>query len=56
MPTHYARASGCRIWTADGRELIDCTMALGTVALGYAEAAVTMAVVQAAEQGNVAGL
>ncbi|MBK5189513.1 MAG: aminotransferase class III-fold pyridoxal phosphate-dependent enzyme [Gemmatimonadaceae bacterium] len=56
MPTHYVRASGCRIWTADGRELIDCTMALGAVALGYAEAAVTMAVTQAAEQGNVAGL
>jgi glutamate-1-semialdehyde aminotransferase len=56
MPTHYVRASGCRIWTADGRELIDCIMALGAVALGYAEAAVTMAVTQAAEQGNVAGL
>ena len=56
MPTHYLRASGCRIWTADGRELIDCTMALGAVALGYAEAAVTLAVTQAAEQGNVAGL
>ena len=56
MPTHYVRASGCRIWTADGRELIDCVMALGAVALGYAEAAVTMAVTQAAEQGNVAGL
>lgn len=56
MPTHYLRASGCRIWTADGRELIDCIMALGAVALGYAEAAVTMAITQAAEQGNVAGL
>src|SRR4051812_30854601 len=56
MPSHYVRASGCRLWTADGRELIDCTMALGAVALGYAEAAVTMAVTQAAERGNVAGL
>jgi glutamate-1-semialdehyde 2,1-aminomutase len=56
MPSHYVRASGCRLWTADDRELIDCTMALGAVALGYAEAAVTMAVTQAAEQGNVAGL
>ena len=50
------RAAGCRLWTADGLELIDCTMALGAVALGYAEAAVTMAVTQAAAQGNVAGL
>ena len=56
MPSHYVRASGCRIWTADGRELIDCTMALGAVALGYAEAAVTMAVTHAAERGNVAGM
>ncbi len=56
VPTHYVRASGCRLWTADGRELIDCTMALGAVALGYAEAAVTIAVTHAAEQGNVAGL
>ncbi|MEO8879355.1 MAG: aminotransferase class III-fold pyridoxal phosphate-dependent enzyme [Gemmatimonadaceae bacterium] len=56
MSTHYLRASGCRISTADGRELIDCIMALGAVALGYAEAAVTMAITQAAEQGNVAGL
>jgi glutamate-1-semialdehyde 2,1-aminomutase len=56
MPSHYVRASGCRIWTADDRELIDCTMALGSVALGYAEASVTMAVTQAAEQGNVGGL
>ena len=56
MPAHYLRASGCRLWTADGRELIDCTMALGAVALGYAEASVTMAVTHAAEQGNVSGL
>ena len=56
MPSHYVRASGCRIWTADGRELIDCIMALGAVGLGYAEAAVTQAVIQAAEAGNVAGL
>jgi len=56
MPSHYVRASGCRLYTADDRELIDCTMALGSVALGYAEASVTMAVTQAAEQGNVAGL
>jgi glutamate-1-semialdehyde 2,1-aminomutase len=38
MPSHYVRASGCRIWTPDGRELNDCTMALGAVALGNAEA------------------
>jgi glutamate-1-semialdehyde aminotransferase len=56
MPSHYVRASGCRIWTVDDRELIDCTMALGAVALGYAEPTVTHAIASAAASGNVAGL
>lgn len=56
MPSHYVRASGCRLWTPDGREIIDCTMALGAVAIGYADAAVTHAVAEAAAAGNVSGL
>jgi len=55
-PTHYLRASGCRITTTDDEELIDCTMALGAVALGYADERITGHVVQAAAHGNVAGL
>lgn len=55
-PTHFVSASGCRLVTAGGAELVDCTMALGAVALGYADEAVTHAVVEAAAQGNVAGL
>lgn len=55
-PTHFASASGCRVITAGGAELVDCTMALGAVALGYADEAVTHAVVEAVAQGNVAGL
>ncbi|MFQ5550141.1 MAG: aminotransferase class III-fold pyridoxal phosphate-dependent enzyme [Gemmatimonadales bacterium] len=55
-PTHFKRASGCRVETADGRELIDCTMALGSVALGYADPRVTQAVSQVVASGNVAGL
>ena len=55
-PTHYVSARGCEIVTTDGRELIDCTMALGAVAIGYAEPALTDAVVRAAAQGHVAGL
>jgi glutamate-1-semialdehyde aminotransferase len=35
---------------------VDCTLALGAVALGYADDAVTRAVVEAARRGNVAGL
>ena len=55
-PTHYVRAEGCRITTSDHDALIDCTMALGAVALGYADERVTSAVVAAAAGGNVAGL
>lgn len=56
LPTHFTRASGCRIETAEGRQLIDCTMALGAVALGYADDVVTQAVLEAASNGNVCGL
>ena len=56
MPSHFVRASGCRLWTTEGQEIIDCTMALGSVAIGYADAAITHAVSQAAAEGNVAGL
>ena len=56
LPTHFVRASGCRIETAEGKELIDCTMALGAVAIGYADDVVTQAVMEAAGNGNVCGL
>ena len=55
-PTHFVRASGCRVETADGATLVDCTMALGSVALGYAHERVTRAVAEAARHGNVAGV
>src|SRR5919199_1516086 len=55
-PTHFVRASGCRVVDADGATYIDCTMALGAVALGYAEPRVTQSVIEAAAAGNVAGL
>jgi len=55
-PTHFVRAAGCRVETADGAELIDCTMALGAVAIGYAEPAITQAAVDAIAQGAVSGL
>ena len=55
-PTHFVRAAGCRVETTDGSELIDCTMALGSVAIGYAEPRITEAAVQAIAQGAVSGL
>ena len=55
-PTHFSQAVGCRVIDADGNEFIDCTMALGSVALGYAEPEVTRAVIEAASRGNVSAL
>lgn len=56
LPTHFERAEGCLVWTPDGRRFVDCTMALGAVGIGYADAAVTRAVHSAAAAGNVTGL
>jgi glutamate-1-semialdehyde aminotransferase len=55
-PTHFTRATGCRVIDASGQTYIDCTMALGAVALGYAEPRVLQAAVNALANGNVAGL
>ncbi|HEV7991373.1 MAG TPA: aminotransferase class III-fold pyridoxal phosphate-dependent enzyme [Gemmatimonadaceae bacterium] len=56
LPTHFASARGCRVVDAEGNEYLDCTMALGSVALGYAEPRVTHAVQTAAAEGNVSAL
>ncbi len=55
-PTHFVSARGCRVIDTGGATYLDCTMALGAVALGYAEPRVTQAVIEAAAQGNVAAL
>ena len=50
--------SAARVFDVDGEpsSIVDCTMALGSVALGYAEPNVTRAVVDAgARSGNVGG-
>jgi glutamate-1-semialdehyde 2,1-aminomutase len=56
LPLRMTRASGCRVWDAEGREYLDFIMALGAVALGYGHPSVTRAVVEAAEQGVVGSL
>lgn len=55
-PSHFTRASGCRLTTPGDLTLIDCTMALGSVALGYGEERVLRAAIAAAAAGNVTGL
>src|SRR5438552_6665647 len=55
-PTHFSQAVGCTVIDADGNQYIDCTMALGAVALGYAETNVTRAVVDTVATGNVSAL
>jgi len=56
MPTHFVRAAGCHLFTADEETLVDCTMALGSVALGYAEPELTRAVIETIAAGSVSGL
>ena len=53
-PTHYREAHGCTLVAHDGLAYTDCTMALGAVALGYADPGVTSAVIEAVRAGNVA--
>jgi len=55
-PTHLVRTRGARVETADGRELVDWTMALGAVALGYAHPRVADAAARAAHDGAVGPL
>jgi glutamate-1-semialdehyde aminotransferase len=53
---HYVRAAGCELVTVAGDTLVDCTMALGAVALGYADPLVTQRVIEVAAAGNVSGM
>ena len=55
-PLVLSHAKDQFVFDADGNEYLDCTMALGSVALGYAETNVTRSVVEAIARGNVSGL
>ena len=55
-PTHFVKAAGCRVVTTEGDSLIDCTMALGSVSLGYAEPQLTRAVIETLATGSISGL
>jgi glutamate-1-semialdehyde 2,1-aminomutase len=56
LPRTMTRASGCRVWDADGREYLDFVMALGAVALGYGHPDVNAAAVRAIGDGVVGPL
>ena len=55
-PGRMARAEGCRVWDASGREYLDLIMALGAVALGYGHPEVSLAAVEAVQAGVVGPL
>ncbi|MEO6056311.1 MAG: aminotransferase class III-fold pyridoxal phosphate-dependent enzyme [Gemmatimonadales bacterium] len=56
VPRLMVRSEGCRVWDVDGREYLDLVMALGAVALGYAEPRVTEAAIAAVRDGVVGPL
>lgn len=53
---HYVRAAGCLLVTPIDETVIDCTMALGSVSIGYGDDRVSRAVIAAIANGNVGGL
>jgi glutamate-1-semialdehyde 2,1-aminomutase len=56
VPRAMVRSQGCRVWDVEGREYLDLIMALGAVALGYAEPVVTEAAITAVRDGVVGPL
>ncbi len=56
VPRVMVRSQGCRVWDVEGREYLDLIMALGAVALGYADPVVTAAAVEAVRNGVVGPL
>ena len=56
VPLRMVRSSGCWVLDAQGREYLDFVMALGAVALGYADPEVNRAVWEAVERGTIGSL
>jgi len=55
-PLYVVRGSGARIWTADGRELVDFCCSWGPLLFGHARAEVVEAVCEAAARGTSFGI
>jgi glutamate-1-semialdehyde 2,1-aminomutase len=56
LPSRMLRASGCQVWDENGRAYTDYLMGLGAVALGYGDAEVTHAAIEAVQNGVVGPL
>ncbi len=54
-PLFFARAEGCRLWDADGRDYVDYVGSWGPMILGHAFPPVVEAVAQAAARGTSYG-
>ncbi len=56
-PAYYSKANGCEVWDIDKRHFYDFSYAsVGACPLGYADHAVTEAVVYAVQHGNYCNL
>lgn len=56
-PAYFSRATGCRVWDLDGRELVDMSlMGIGTNTLGYGHPEVDEAVRAVVAAGNMSTL
>ena len=56
-PAYFSKAKGCKIWTLEGKELIDmCIMGIGTNTLGYGNDEVDNAVLRTVQSGNMSTL
>lgn len=56
-PSYYKKAEGCRVWDLDDKEYIDfAQMGVGSCTLGYADADVNEAVMEAVANGSMCTL
>lgn len=52
-PQYFARAKGCRLWDADGREYIDFMCSYGPMILGYGDPQVEQAAAAQRAEGDI---
>lgn len=56
-PSYYKKAEGCKVWDLDDKEYIDfAQMGVGSCTLGYADADVNAAVLEAVKNGSMCTL